>query len=50
MHELEGVWMATLDDEEHKKQVTNPSVIGSQFALMLCQLMLIFFVDLISCN
>lgn len=42
--------MVILDDEEYKKQVANPSVIGSYFTLMISLLMPIFVLDLNSCN
>lgn len=50
MHELERIWTVILDDEEYKKQATNPAVIGRHFTLMLSLLMPIFVLDLISCN
>jgi len=50
MHEFERVWTVVLEDEEYKKQAANPAVIGSLFTLKLSLLMLIFVLDLSSCN
>jgi len=35
MHESEGVWTVVPNDEEYKKQVAYPAVVGSHFMLPL---------------